>query len=49
MQAIQASGGLFGFVGHLSKGKRLGFDDALDVWGVHGMGGFMGTVLLPGR
>jgi len=26
--------------------KRLGFDDALDVWGVHGMGGFMGTVLL---
>ena len=30
------------------KGKRLGFDDALDVWGVHGMGGFMGTVLLPG-
>ncbi|CAK9028149.1 unnamed protein product [Durusdinium trenchii] len=26
--------------------KKLGFDDALDVWGVHGMGGFIGTVLL---
>eukprot|EP00405_Crypthecodinium_cohnii_P027601 CAMPEP_0206502262 /NCGR_PEP_ID=MMETSP0324_2-20121206/53884_1 /ASSEMBLY_ACC=CAM_ASM_000836 /TAXON_ID=2866 /ORGANISM="Crypthecodinium cohnii, Strain Seligo" /LENGTH=494 /DNA_ID=CAMNT_0053990405 /DNA_START=6 /DNA_END=1490 /DNA_ORIENTATION=+ len=26
--------------------KRLGFDDALDVWGVHGMGGALGTILL---
>eukprot|EP00929_Paragymnodinium_shiwhaense_P058783 TRINITY_DN29452_c0_g1_i1.p1 TRINITY_DN29452_c0_g1~~TRINITY_DN29452_c0_g1_i1.p1 ORF type:complete len:478 (-),score=60.79 TRINITY_DN29452_c0_g1_i1:309-1640(-) len=26
--------------------KRVGLDDALDVWGVHGMGGFLGTVLL---
>lgn len=26
--------------------KKLGWDDALDVWGVHGMGGFIGTVLL---
>jgi Amt family ammonium transporter len=26
--------------------KKLGMDDALDVWGVHGMGGFLGTVLL---
>jgi len=26
--------------------KKLGFDDALDVWGVHGMGGFIGSVLL---
>ena len=25
---------------------KLGLDDALDVWGVHGMGGFLGTVLL---
>jgi Amt family ammonium transporter len=24
----------------------LGLDDALDVWGVHGMGGFLGTVLI---
>jgi len=26
--------------------KKFGLDDALDVWGVHGVGGFMGTVLL---
>jgi len=26
--------------------RKLKFDDALDVWGVHGMGGFLGTVLL---
>jgi Amt family ammonium transporter len=26
--------------------NKVGFDDALDVWGVHGMGGFLGTVLL---
>jgi len=26
--------------------NRLGLDDALDVWGVHGVGGLVGTVLL---
>jgi Amt family ammonium transporter len=26
--------------------ERMKWDDALDVWGVHGMGGFIGTVLL---
>ena len=26
---------------------RLGFDDAFDVWGLHGMGGLAGTILLP--
>ena len=26
--------------------NRLGLDDALDVWGVHGVGGLIGTVLL---
>jgi Amt family ammonium transporter len=26
--------------------RSLAIDDALDVWGVHGMGGFIGTVLL---
>jgi Amt family ammonium transporter len=25
---------------------KLGLDDALDVWGVHGMGGFLGTCLV---
>lgn len=26
--------------------NKLGWDDALDVWGVHGIGGFIGTILL---
>jgi ammonium transporter, Amt family len=26
--------------------NRMGWDDALDVWGVHGVGGFLGIVLL---
>jgi Amt family ammonium transporter len=26
--------------------KKMGWDDALDVWGVHGMGGVFGTILL---
>jgi len=26
--------------------NKLGWDDALDVWGVHGIGGFLGTILL---
>jgi Amt family ammonium transporter len=26
--------------------NKLGWDDALDVWGVHGIGGVLGTVLL---
>ncbi len=26
--------------------NKWGWDDALDVWGVHGMGGFLGTVML---
>jgi len=26
--------------------KKLDLDDALDVWGVHGMGGFIGTIFL---
>jgi len=26
--------------------NRMGWDDALDVWGVHGIGGFLGVVLL---
>jgi Amt family ammonium transporter len=26
--------------------NRQGWDDALDVWGVHGVGGFLGIVLL---
>lgn len=26
--------------------NKLGWDDALDVWGVHGIGGFIGTIFL---
>ena len=26
--------------------NRMGWDDALDVWGVHGVGGCLGTILL---
>lgn len=26
--------------------NKLGWDDALDVWGVHGIGGVLGTILL---
>jgi Amt family ammonium transporter len=26
--------------------NKLGWDDALDVWGVHGIGGLLGTILL---
>lgn len=26
--------------------NKIGWDDALDVWGVHGMGGVLGTILL---
>jgi Amt family ammonium transporter len=32
--------------GAVSLKNRLGWDDALDVWGVHGVGGFLGVVLL---
>jgi hypothetical protein len=34
-------------LGRCVEGVRAaGLDDALDVWGVHGMGGFLGAVLL---
>jgi Amt family ammonium transporter len=26
--------------------NKLGWDDALDVWGVHGVGGFIGVIFL---
>jgi Amt family ammonium transporter len=32
--------------GAVTMKNRLGWDDALDVWGVHGVGGFLGIVLL---
>src|SRR3954447_5567310 len=32
--------------GAVNLKNRLRWDDALDVWGVHGVGGFLGTILL---
>jgi Amt family ammonium transporter len=32
--------------GAVALKNRLGWDDALDVWGVHGVGGFIGIVML---
>ncbi len=32
--------------GAVSLKNRLKWDDALDVWGVHGVGGFLGIVML---
>ncbi|MBW2274576.1 MAG: ammonium transporter [Deltaproteobacteria bacterium] len=39
-----ASGALC-FLASTSMKRRLGYDDSLDVFGVHGVGGFVGTVL----
>jgi len=40
-----ASGGLC-YLASTSLKHRLGYDDSLDVFGVHGVGGFIGTVLV---
>jgi len=42
---IGISAGLVCFMAVSFKNK-LGWDDALDVWGVHGIGGVLGTILL---
>jgi Amt family ammonium transporter len=39
-----AAGGLCYIAVHLKN--KIGWDDALDVWGVHGVGGALGTILL---
>jgi ammonium transporter, Amt family len=41
--AIGIGAGIFCYGGILAR-KRLGFDDALDVWGVHGIGGTWGAI-----
>ena len=33
-------------VGEMALKNKLGWDDALDVWGVHGVGGFIGIIFL---
>ncbi len=42
---IGISSGIVCFIAVQFK-NRWGWDDALDVWGVHGIGGFLGTILL---
>jgi Amt family ammonium transporter len=39
-----ASGAICWYAAAVLK-QRLGYDDSLDVFGVHGVGGFVGTVL----
>ncbi|MGE4527956.1 MAG: ammonium transporter [Rhodospirillaceae bacterium] len=42
---IGAASGLVCFWGVVWLKARFGYDDALDVWGVHGLGGLLGAVL----
>ncbi len=46
--AAAAIGSISGVVCYyaISLKNRFGWDDALDVWGVHGVGGVLGTILL---
>ena len=44
--AIGASSGFICWWASTSLKKKLGYDDSLDVFGVHGVGGFIGTVML---
>ena len=43
--AIGAAAGVLCFWGATSLKQRLGYDDSLDVFGVHGIGGMAGAVL----
>ncbi len=48
VQAAMIIGIVASIVGYLAVAykNRKGWDDALDVWGVHGMGGYIGIILL---
>ena len=43
--AIGLTSGAFCYLASTSLKSALGYDDSLDVFGVHGVGGFIGTVL----
>jgi Amt family ammonium transporter len=43
--AIGVAAGGFCYLAATSLKQKLGYDDSLDVFGVHGVGGFLGTVL----
>ncbi len=42
---IGAVAGVTCFIGATSLKRRMGYDDSLDAFGVHGVGGFVGSVL----
>ena len=44
--AIGLAAGVLCYWGANSLKQRLGYDDSLDVFGVHGVGGFIGTILV---
>ena len=44
--AIGASAGFLCWWASTALKKKLGYDDSLDVFGVHGVGGFLGTIML---
>ena len=44
--AIGAASGLICFIFSTAIKSKLGYDDSLDVFGVHGIGGFLGTVMV---
>jgi len=43
--AIGAVAGLVCFIGATSLKRRMGYDDSLDAFGVHGIGGIVGSIL----
>ena len=45
MIAIGAAAGICCYVGAGSLKRYFGYDDSLDVFGVHGVGGFVGAML----
>ena len=43
--AIGFAGALFAFIASTKVKRALGYDDSLDVWGVHGVAGIVGALL----
>jgi Amt family ammonium transporter len=43
--AIGLAGALFAFLASTKLKRMLGYDDSLDVWGVHGIAGIVGAIL----
>jgi Amt family ammonium transporter len=44
--AIGTTAGVLCFLASTTLKRKLGYDDSLDVFGVHGVGGFVGTILV---